>query len=183
MALTHLFCLQYFFSKNEARFHDFHHPRFHEIHDQQLTCLSDHNLRCCRNRLWSRLRSLMRSTAKTLSLHHCILFHSFNQLQFNWIVNTRSNVLEIFIIDYFRSYLCYLDGFSGNYIHSHFNFSFCITCPALRLTYFHNLNQLCQLTFFSKFSFSPFLAIDWELCDLFSIASILRDIPRTFETI
>jgi len=31
MALTHLFCLQYFFSKNEARFHDFLHPRIHEI--------------------------------------------------------------------------------------------------------------------------------------------------------
>ena len=88
------------------------------------------------------------TAALVLQLVAHILFHSFNQLQFNWIVNTRSNVLEIFIIDYFRSYLCYLDGFSGNYIHSHFNFSFCITCPALRLTYFHNLNQLCQLTFF-----------------------------------
>ena len=66
-------------------------------------------------------------------------------------------MLEIFIIDYFGLYLCYLDGFSGNYIHSHFSFSFCITCPALCLTYFHNLNQLCQLTFFSKFPSRHFL--------------------------
>ena len=154
MALTHLFCLQYFLSKNEARFLDFHHPRFHEIHAEGIICFSDQTLPCCRNRLCSRLQSL-RSTAIRHAIYYFIILQSFYFIHSitaaSWCqlqLAIATNMLEIIDTNYSQSYLCYLDGFSGNYFHSHFNFWFCITCPALRWIYFHNPNQLCQLTFF-----------------------------------
>ena len=131
MALTHLFCLQYFFSKNEARFLDFHHPRFHEIYAEGIICFSDQTLPCCRNRLCSRLRSL-RSTAirhvmtsfyssilESFYFIHSITAASCCQLQLGIAA---TNMLEIIDTNYSQSHLCYLDGFSGNFFHSHFNF-------------------------------------------------------------
>ena len=101
----------------------------------------------------------------------------------NWELQQQICQKLLTFIHYSQSHLCYLDGLSGNYFHSHFNFWFCITCPALRWTYFHDSNQLYQLTFFSTSLPSLFLAIDWEMYDWFSIASCLLDIRCIFETI